>query len=284
MRAAPHAGPSRCSHPRAVPALLAVVLTTLAVFGDACGFRSDPSAASTAAVPLSGTRAPFDDAGYWAVADRLQAKLDPLWDEQKGIYVPAGGGVDSLVNAGILLTHSVAAQRGHEGAARNDRRARLVAKALVTAPAFIDEQPRQPPPGSQLHVPGWSSSMGSIEANQHLVYDAEIVDGLVHAWKARRELGLPDETARLIADRIHRVATSRFWRWPTIRLNQINWYALIYAADATVTGSPELLRRDLRAQLARFVAQAGREPAAASATSARACASTTSRIGRSTRR
>ena len=58
----------------------------------------------------------------------------------------------------------------------------------------------------------------------------------MHAWKARRALGLPDETARMIADRIHRVAHTRFWRWPTIRLNQVNWYALMYAADATVSG------------------------------------------------
>ena len=38
--------------------------------------------------------------------------------------------------------------------------------------------------------------MCSADAGQHLVFDAEIVDGLVHAWKARRALGLPDETAR----------------------------------------------------------------------------------------
>ena len=57
----------------------------------------------------------------------------------------------------------------------------------------------------------------------------------------------------MIADRIHRVAHTRFWRWPTIRLNQVNWYALMYAADATVTGSSALLRRDMRAQLVRFV-------------------------------
>ena len=47
-----------------------------------------------------------------------------------------------------------------------------------------------------------------------------------------------------------------YWRWPTIRLNQINWYALVYAANATVTGSPRLLRHDLRLQIARFVARA----------------------------
>jgi hypothetical protein len=100
--------------------------------------------------------------------------------------------------------------------------------------------------------------MYSADANQHLVYDATIADGLVHAWKARRALDLPDETVRMIADCIHRVATSRFWRWPTIRLNQVNWYALMYAADATVTGRSALLRRDLRGQLAHFVATARR--------------------------
>ncbi len=195
----------------------------------------------------------YDDAGYLAYADRMQERLDGLWNEQRGLYEPGPGGVDALVNAGVLLTHSVAARHGHTGPARNDRRARLVAKALVTAPAFIDRRPQRPPAGSQVHVPGWSSSMYTTEANQHLVYDAEIVDGLVHAWKARRALDLPDATARMIADRIHRVARSRFWRWPTMRLNQVNWYALIYAADATVTGSPTLLRRDMRAQLVRFV-------------------------------
>ena len=50
----------------------------------------------------------------------------------------------------------------------------------------------------------------------------------------------------------------------------------MYAADATVTGRPLLLRRDLRAQLARFVAGA-RQSDRRSATSAPACASTTCR-------
>jgi hypothetical protein len=195
----------------------------------------------------------YDDAGYLEYADRMQERLDGTWNETRGIYEPGAGGVDALVNAGLLLTHSIAAQQGHRGPARNDHRARLVAKALVTAPAFIDQRPQHPPVGSQLHVPGWSSSMYTSDAGQHLVFDAEIVDGLVHAWKARRALDLPKETVLMIADRIHRVARSRYWRWPTIRLNQINWYALIYAADATVTGSSELLRRDMRAQLARFV-------------------------------
>ena len=48
-----------------------------------------------------------------------------------------------------------------------------------------------------------------------------------------------------------------FWRWPTVRLNQINWYALVYAADATVTGRPAALATPFQRQLARFV-DAGR--------------------------
>ena len=200
----------------------------------------------------------YDDAGYLAYADRMQERLDPTWDEGAGQYRPGPGGVDALVNALMLLTHSVAAQRGHTGPSRNDHRARLIARALVSPPVFIERPSAHPAPGSQTHAPGWTSSMYSADAGQHLVYDAEIADGLVHAWKARRALDLPEDTARKIADRIHRVASSRFWRWPTIRLNQVNWYALMYAADATVTGRSELLKRDLHGQLTHFVASARR--------------------------
>ena len=195
----------------------------------------------------------YDDAGYLAYADRMVERMDPTWNDYRGIYVPGAGGVDALVNAGLLLTHSVAAQQGYPGPARNDRRARRIAKALVSAPAFIDRRPEHPPAGTQLHVPGWSSSMTSSDAGQHLVFDTGIVDGLVHAWKARRALDLPEETSRLIVDRIHRVAHSAYYRWPTVRLNQVNWYSLLYAADATVTGRSTLLRRDMRAQLMRLL-------------------------------
>jgi hypothetical protein len=195
----------------------------------------------------------YDDAGYLAYADRMQMRLDPLWSEYRGQYSPGPGGVDTLVNAMCLLTHSVAAQAGHTGPSRNDHRARLVAKALVSAPVFIEHAAPRPKPGSQTHAPGWTSAMGDATAGQHVMYDAQIVDGLVHAWKARKALGLSDDLAATIADRIHRVARSRFWRWPSIRLNQVNWYALIYAADATVSGDPTLLRHDLRAQLIRFL-------------------------------
>jgi hypothetical protein len=221
----------RCTRPLA-PALLAGLLVIAAAPASAVG---------------------YDDAGYLAYADRMQERLDRLWDERRGLYRPGEGGADALINASMLLTHSVAARAGHGGPTRNDARARSIAKALVSSPVFIERPAAHPPSGSQPHAPGWTSAMHDDQAPQHVMIDAQIVDALVHAWRARQELGLPARTVRLIEDRIHRVARCRFWRWPRLRLNQINWYALVYAADATVTGDPTLLRHDLRAQLRRFV-------------------------------
>jgi hypothetical protein len=39
-----------------------------------------------------------DDARYWAFADRMQARLDPLWDERAGRYQPGTGGVETTFN------------------------------------------------------------------------------------------------------------------------------------------------------------------------------------------
>ena len=267
MRAAQHAGShsSRRRQPHAIAGLVAASIATVIILTGAFTGHvvpdEQPAAAAMAVRELDrGAAPPFDDAGYLAYADRVQRRLDGMWDKRRGLYVPGDCGCSPLVNAGILLTHSVAAQVGHTGPARNDRRARLVARALVSAPVFIEHPTAHPKAGSQTHAPGWTSAMTSSAAGQHLVYDAEIVDGLVHAWRARRELGLSEQLSAAIADRIHRVARSRYWRWPTVRLNQINWYALIYAADATVTGRPDALATPFRRQLERFVAGASRGP------------------------
>jgi hypothetical protein len=191
------------------------------------------------------------DAGYWAFADRMQARADRYWNDATGLY----DGLSAGAHSNVLLTYSIAAMRDHHGTARNDRRARRLVDALTSSPPFVAKDP--PRWGdSQTHSPGWVASMTSTHANQHLVVDSEVIDGLRYAWLARRELGLSRRQADRIADRIHRTALGSYWRWPTIRLNQVGWYALVYAANATVTGSPRLLRHDLRLQLARFVAGA----------------------------
>src|SRR5687767_8711777 len=92
-------------------------------------------AAALLAAPAASAAA-YDDAAYWSFADRMQERLDRTWDEDRGHYRPGGGGVDLSVNAEMLLTHSVAASEGHQGAARQDERARRIAKRLLSAPAF----------------------------------------------------------------------------------------------------------------------------------------------------
>ncbi len=192
-----------------------------------------------------------DDAGYWAYADRIQVQLDSTWDEHAGYYKLGGGGIEPMANSMLLLTHSVAAARGYEGPARNDHRARVLALRLVDGVPFVTK-----PGTGQTHAPGWVCSMTSGRGGQHLVFDAEVVDGLVYAYRARAALQLPRSTVAKIRSAIHRTAHSAFWRYPTIRLNQVNWFALMYAADATVTGDTTLLRHDLALQLRRFFADA----------------------------
>ena len=88
----------------------------------------------------------YDDAGYLAYADRMQERLDGLWNEQRGIYEPGPGGVDALVNAGLLLdpqrrragrTPGASAQRPPRAAGREGARDR----------ARVHRPPPQPPTG-----------------------------------------------------------------------------------------------------------------------------------------
>ena len=203
------------------------------------------------ALALPAVARAIDDAGYWAYADRIQLQLDATWDERAGYYKLGGGGIEPMANSMLLLTHSVAAARGYQGPSRNDHRARVLALRLVAGVPFVTS------PGSgQTHAPGWVCSMTSGRGGQHLVFDAEVVDGLVYAYRARAALQLPASTVAKIRSAIHRTARGAFWRYPTVRLNQVNWYAVMYAADATVTGDPLLLRRDLALQLRRFFAGA----------------------------
>ena len=200
----------------------------------------------------SAVAAPFDDAGYLHVADRIQRLLDVRWSERDGRYRPGADLTETMVNANLLLVHAVAAQRGHTGPARNDRRARSIVRWLVDSPIWTE---RKPLANKQAHAPGWVAETGGWQ--QHLVIDAEVVDGLTHAFRARRALDLPSRSVRLITDRIHRLAAGPYWRWPTIRLNQFNWHLLVFAGDATVSGHRETLARGAAAHLERFTGGVG---------------------------
>ena len=227
---------------RVLRVLCLTLLTALAVL-------TAPSHASGQATAVPGA---MTDRDYLAYSDRLQLAMEDSWNEEEGIY-RAGDGSGPMVNANMLLAHAVAALKGHEGPSRNDERARRIAARLVASPPFVEE-PSSGPPGSQsqAHGPGWVNTVHSTKGSQHLVFDADVVDGLRFAWRARTALALPQSTVDLIVDRISRTARGSFWRYPTIRLNQINWYGLMYSAAAEVTGDPTLLREDFGRQLRRF--------------------------------
>jgi hypothetical protein len=194
----------------------------------------------------------WDDARYWAFADKVQTRLDDTWNEKLGRYRANSPSVDTMLNANELLVHSAAALAGHHGPAREDDRARSIAAQLMQSPPWI-EQVTDPQPGSQPHAPGWVASMHVLKSGQHLVVDGEVTDALAMAWRARDALGLDPTLRLLIQDRLRRVANGPYWRYPTLRLNQINWYAEVYSAATDATGDPTWLWRDFRGQLLTFI-------------------------------
>ena len=187
----------------------------------------------------------WDTAAYWAFIDRVQARMDALWNEAQGAYSPA----QSMVQANMLLTHAVAALAGHQGPARRDDRAARIADQLCRPPWFAATSA---PDSDQRHVPGWLD--GSV---QHLVIDEQVAYGLTVAWQARDALRLPAELSARMADCIVRTTLGRYWRYPTIRLNQIGWYCRMYTCAVTV-GGPRDLFSDFMRQVRRFVDEAKR--------------------------
>ncbi len=102
-------------------------------------------------------RADRGDARYLAFADRMAPAVEDVWDERAGFYRSQRS--EPQFNANLLLVFSVAAQAGHRGPARQDERARRIARRLVQSPApFVVRDP--PTHGdSQTHVPGWTNAI-----------------------------------------------------------------------------------------------------------------------------
>ena len=197
---------------------------------------------------------PFGNPQYWAFADWCQDGLEAFWRERKGIY---DGGV--RINGWALSTHSIAAQLGHSGASRQDERAVRIATQLLGSPPYVPAPPghssgeTNPHASSQAHAPGWRLNFGSPRGKQHVSIDPKVSSGLISAYRARAQLGLPAEVAEAIRTQIPAVAAGVFFRFPSIRLNQINWSAELYAYAAELTGDNDLLINDFRRQLVRWL-------------------------------
>jgi hypothetical protein len=192
------------------------------------------------------------EAGYWAFVDPIAERMDHLWDAGDRCY-GVGGEAESAINAALLTIHAVAALRDHRGAARADVRGRALAGRLCESPPW-SERAHATRPDKMFHVGGWLASVRSAGAGMEKSVDPKVAEGLACAWRARDVLGIEATEAQRMASLVQRCAHGAFFRYPNVRLNQINWNSEVFAHAATMTGDTSLLRRDYYLHMRRFVA------------------------------
>ena len=194
--------------------------------------------------------ASYDDADYWSFADRMEQRS-----------TTAGTSRPATTSSAAAASSRWPTRCCCSPTASPRCRATSARPATTTAPGCSPTgssaaRPYVTSPGAgQSHAPGWVNAMNGRGA-QHLVFDAEVVDGLVYAYRAREALQLPDiDRRRRSATRSTAPPAASSGATRRSGLNQVNWYALMYAADATVTGdntlaqarhvpaAPALLRR-----------------------------------------
>jgi hypothetical protein len=190
---------------------------------------------------------------YWAFADWAFGAVDRIWNEKTGFY-----GQDIRTSSTLLGAHALAAQAGYAGGPlRNDERARRIAAQLLQVPPFkpalgASTGTTNPRSVDQSHAPGWTAATRTNRGTQHVAIDPKVAEGLGRAWLAREQLGLLPETVALIPRRIASVAAGRFFRYPNIRLNQVNWYLELYLWAAVTSGDWKRWLPQFRAQLDRW--------------------------------
>ena len=201
----------------------------------------------------SASGAGLTNADYLHFADRVSERLDRTWNADDGRYLMGNRGLDAIYNAALLTVHATAALHGHVGPARNDERARRLAERLMESPPFLTGL-AAPVPDSMFHSPGWTGNMVGDYGAMDKAIDPKVAEALALTWRARDILALVPETASRIGEAIASVAHGPFFRFPSVRLNQINWSAELYAYAAQVTGDAQLLRDDYGQQVRRFLA------------------------------
>ncbi len=212
----------------------------------ACALLAAPAARGQDRVPAP----PLTDADYFTFADHVVTALEDSWSPAQSLYA-ARGWSTTIGNAAMLTVFATAAASGHAGPARNDARARLLARRLTDAPPYFTA-PAPPRPDRMFHSPGWTSNVlgGYVDMDKSI--DPKVAEALGLAYQARGVLGLDPDVVTRIQQEIHAVSHVAFFRYPRVRLNQINWNAELYAADRLVNGDPELLRHDYRRHVTAF--------------------------------
>jgi len=113
--------------------------------------------------PLRLPDPPLRAADYLGVADEVVRRLTRTWVAEERAYSAGGGGIDATYNAALLTIHAIAAERGHDGPARNDERARLLAARLCESPPFFTGT-ALPNPDTMFHTPGWVGNLDVLDS------------------------------------------------------------------------------------------------------------------------
>jgi hypothetical protein len=234
-------------------------LTRRQLLARGAGVAAGAALARSAGLPRAAAADPSSDVqAYLAFMDTVVARIHSQWSESHSAYRPLGGTYATVVNARMLQVHAGAALAGHAGASRDDERARRLVATLLSSPCPWRTAGANTRHDKMFHLPGWTTSLTDPEAVMDKAVDPQVAQALVGAWRAGSALALDDATLQQIVQAVSATARCAFFRYPGIRLNQLNWNCALYALDAELTGATDLLRGDYREQMLRFATFATR--------------------------
>ena len=142
------------------------------------------------------------------------------------------------------MTHSIAALLDHNGPSRRDDRARRLAARLCETLAPPAAAHHRSPSETQLHTDvERRDSDAPLRGSKSCACSAY--------WRAREQLAAV-RNSRMVTQ-VRPSPHRRSFRYPNIRLNQINFSAELQACAASMSEDPRLLRVDYRRQLSRFL-------------------------------
>ena len=163
--------------------------------------RAAIAVAVAAAACAPAQAAGYDDEAYLRFADHVAAQLEPAWSPADGYYLSGSPVLESRFNAAMLLVHATAARYGHAGPARNDDRARQLARVLTASPPFFTGA-AAPWPDPMYHSPGWVGNLVPGYSAMDKAIDPKVAEGLFAAWQARDALGCSRTAAAIGSTRL----------------------------------------------------------------------------------
>ena len=200
---------------------------------------------------------PLADADYFAFADGVTTAMEHSWGSRGEVYRDGRARIDTISNAAMLTVFATAAAHGHDGPARNDERARSWSRRCTASRRRSHGADARRTPTRCSTRPGWTSNMDGHYVDMDKSIDPKVAEGLQIAWRAR-DGARPRTPRRAGADRATRSTRSShgpFFRYPLVRLNQINWNAELYALRLRRSPATRAAaRRTTGAHMHRFVA------------------------------